>query len=197
MNRAMTCLAIMAASLFGARSAQGVLVFNYSFGSKASGVFTTGGESTNDIGYYDLTSLTVTSFTDNTLGPVPVDIYVGTENFQPGAAYNPMTGAFINHAFGFTFNDLGDTGTNSGHDVGTIDGQTVNILTGGSFAMGSPQLHIVANFTHYRADGPLTITAAAVPEASIAVVWTVGLSSVILCQCRSRHRRQGGTRTSF
>lgn len=195
MNRALTCLAIMAASLFGADSARGGVIYGFSFGSNASGTFTTGGESALDMGYYDLTSLTVTSFRDNTLGPVPVNISVGAGEFQPGAAYNPTTGAFINHAFGFTFNDLGDIGTTTGHNIGTINGQTVNTLTGGSFSLGSSQLFIVANGL-YRADGPLTITS--VPEPSSAVLATVGLSSFIFCRWRHRRRqsRQGAARSS-
>ena len=191
MNRVLACLAIMAPSLFGATSAKGDLIYNFSFGSNASGTFTTGSESTLDVGYFELTSLTVTSFTDNTLGSVAVNIFAEAGDFQPHAAYNPTTGAFINHAFGFTFNDLGDTGTTTGHNVGTINGQTVNTLTGSSFSLGSSQLFIVAN-GFYRADGPLTITA--VPEPSTAVLATVGFCSVILCRRRRRYLRQGGAR---
>jgi hypothetical protein len=75
-------------------------VFDFSFGSGVSGTFTTGAAA-SDPGYELITGLTfdLLSGTYNDGFPFSFTNLVG-QDFQPGAAFNPTTDAFINHATG-------------------------------------------------------------------------------------------------
>jgi hypothetical protein len=91
-----------------AASAHAATIYNFAFMDAAlltaSGSFTTDGPSA-DAGYDLVTSLTVDQVMayDGTLfdGPFVMPL-------PDSAAYNPVTGAFINHANGNTHNNLGD-----------------------------------------------------------------------------------------
>jgi hypothetical protein len=165
--------------------ARGDLDFNYSFGTAAAGTFTTGAASPTDPGYFLVTSLTVTQFTDSMLGAIQVS--VRASQFEKDAAYDPTTGAFINHASNSTFQDVG----NIFEPSGTIDGAGVFEVAGGSFSTGNTTLLIEdLSSNDYEANGKLTITAAtsAVPELSTGVMTALG-AVVMIGYGWSRGRR--------
>ena len=90
-----------------AASAQAATIYNFTFMDGAtlagSGSFTTDGPSA-DAGYDLVTSLTFDQVLAETgtlyTGPFAMEL-------KPGAAYNPVTGEFINHYNGGTFNNIG------------------------------------------------------------------------------------------
>jgi hypothetical protein len=191
MNRIMrrTVLAMVAASMVSATTARGDLTFDYNFGTAASGTFTTGVASPQDPGYFLVTSLTVTSFTDVTRGSIQVAISAGPLNFQPGAAFNPITDEFINHSGGDTIQTIGNIVTPP--SIGTINNTQAFEIIGTSFSAN--KLEIVTNTpfaTEYRALGILRISpeSATVPEPSTAIVAVFGAIAFVTYGW-SRHRR--------
>jgi hypothetical protein len=122
----------------------------------------------------------VNTFVDATLGPVPVSIdATSSGQFAPEAAYDPTTGAFVNHFGGDTFTNLGDIGnTGQGESpAGTINGQAAFVL-GPSFSSGSTALIIQnfgANGNVFTANGTLVVTPQAIPEPSSLVLFGLGI----------------------
>ena len=161
-------------------SAHADSVYSFSFGSNATGTFTTGAASPGDPGFFLVTALQVNTFVDATLGQVPVSIdATSSGQFAPGAAYDPTTGAFLNHFGGGTFTNLGDIGnTGQGESpAGTINGQPAFVL-GPSFSSGSTALSIQSsgpNGTLYTANGTLVVTSQAVPEPSSLLLFGLGI----------------------
>lgn len=153
-------------------------VYNYAFGTNAGGQFTTG-DAAADPGYFLLTRLTVTSFNDYRVGVIsPVNL-TGTRFDQPGSAYNPTTGAFLNHANGETYQNFGGITVE-----GTFaDGSAADIRSY-SFERGSSSLELDSGPTYYLSDGRLTVTVAPEP-ASLAAL--AGVALVALRRRRSRH----------
>ena len=151
-------------------------VYDYAFGTNAAGQFTTGDAAAADPGYFLLTKLTVTSFTDSRNGVVSPVALSGT-TFEPGSAYNPATGAFINHSQGNTYGDFGGA---------FLDGQfgaANRVLVGAySVAQGSSSLEIRAVPNTYYAIGNLAVAIAPEP-ASLAA-----LAGVALVAIRRRRR---------
>jgi hypothetical protein len=167
-------------------------VYSFSFGSNATGTFTAGAASADDPGFFLVTALQVTTFIDGTLGPVPVSIdATSSGQFAPEAAYDPTTGAFVNHFGGGTFPNLGDIGnTGQGESPagGTINGQAAFVL-GPSLSSGSTALTIQSfdpNGTLYTANGTLVVTSQAIPKPSSLVLLGLGIVGSIT---RLNHRR--------
>ena len=133
--RKLLLAAVAATVLTGLSEHAQATVYDYTFGTAAAGTITTGAAA-SDPGFFLLTDLTVTQFTDSQLGAVSVS--VNQASFDPGSAFNPTTGAFINHFAGNTYNDYGGGGS------GTIDGLIVLDITPGSFSLGSASLEIDA-----------------------------------------------------
>jgi hypothetical protein len=99
---------LMLAAMGFAASAQAATIYNFTFMDgttlTGSGTFSTDGPSA-DAGYDLITSLTF----DQVLAQNGI-LYSGPflMDLDPGAAYNPVTGAFLNHYGGGTYPDLGD-----------------------------------------------------------------------------------------
>jgi hypothetical protein len=160
-----TCLA-----LSGLPAKAEVFVFNFSsFGDFGS--FTTGAAAA-DPGYELITGLTFDLLSGTDDGgnhfSLPNAAALG---FQPGAAFNPTTGAFINHFLGFTFNDIGDFDLRD--NVGIV---------GASFAAGSVELSGVSPFGfNFYISGALKITPfeqSPVPEPQTWVMLLLGFGSL-------------------
>jgi hypothetical protein len=157
-------------------------LFNFSFGTNAAGTFETGAASIADPGYYLVTDLTITSFN----GEV-VDVHA--TGFQPGAAFNPATGAFLNHAAGGTFPDIGRTLVN-----GIIGGNSVSFFSGKSFQQSRDRLDISSEGGPLSAFGLLAITRAPAPviePAGLAL-----LATGLLGLAATRGRRSSGSRAA-
>ena len=175
-------------------SAHADIVYSFSFGSNATGTFTTGVASPEDPGFYLVTAFQVNTFIDAKLGSVPVSIAAtSSAQFAPDAAYDPTTGAFVNHFGGGTLTNLGDVGnTGQGESpaAGTINGQAAYVL-GPSFSSGATALDIQssgANGNLYTANGTLVVTPQAIPEPSSLVL--AGIASLAGVCARVRHRRR-------
>jgi hypothetical protein len=164
LGSAVLALGIATVSLWSENASANV-VFDFSFGPNAFGTFTTGAAAA-DPGYDLITGLTfdVLMGVDTNAHPFSFTNQVGS-GFQPGAAFNPTTDAFINHAAGSTFNDIGNFGT-----------PDVTIL-GGSFAQSSVFVFGFLNGVNrtFEIPGPLVITAATVvPEPSTWAMMALG-----------------------
>ena len=172
-------------------SAHADSVYSFSFGSHATGTFISGAASPDDPGFFLVTAFQVNTFTDATLGPVPVAIdATSSGQFAPEAAYDPTTDTFVNHFGGGTFPNLGDIGNTGQGELpaGTINGQAAFVL-GPSFSSGSTALTIQssgANGNLYTANGTLVVTSQAVPEPSSLVLFGLGIVGSITWL---RHRR--------
>src|SRR5215471_12838885 len=81
-------------------------VFDFSFESGAKGTFRTGGAA-SDPGYELITGLTFNVLKDTADGDKDFPNMTG-QDFAPGAAFNPTTGAFINHFAGGAVHNIGD-----------------------------------------------------------------------------------------
>jgi hypothetical protein len=154
---AVSCLA----GAFASASAKAD-VFDFSFGPGVSGTFTTGAAA-SDPGYELITGLTFAflfSFTE-----------VG-KDFEPGAAFNPTTDAFINHSGGGAFDDIGLFFINGNGGEGQIGGS--------SFSQGSDSLSGTLEEKFFKVDAPLVITRGAtpVPEASTWAMMLLGFAGL-------------------
>ena len=189
-------LATVAAIAGFVQSAHADMVYSFSFGSNATGTFTTGAASPGDPGFDLVTALQVNTFVDATLGQVPVSIdATSSGQFAPGAAYDPTTGAFLNHFGGGTFTNVGDIGnTGQGESpAGTINGQPAFVL-GPSFSSGSTVLSIQSsgpNASLYTANGTLVVTLQAVPEPSSLVLFGLGIVGSITWLKKQSDRKRG------
>jgi hypothetical protein len=142
-------------------------VFEFRFGDDAKGTFTTGAAA-NDPGYELITSVTFSVLVDESDG-FQYPKMTG-QDFAPGAAFNPTTGAFINHLNGGDVHNIGDFRL-----VGS--GDYFGLVPGASFEQFSTAIVVYFNGSPLVVAGPLRVTAApaaAVPEASTWAMMLLG-----------------------
>jgi hypothetical protein len=157
-------------------------VFDFSFQgeSAAKGTFRTGGGAT-DPGYELITGLIFNVLEDPADGDRDFPNMTG-EDFAPGAAFNPTTGAFINHLHGGTVDNIGDFKiVCCGGDSGSV--------RGASFNQSSAVLMAGIDGGPFTIVGPLKITrspAAAVPEASTWAMMVIGFAGLGFVGYQSR-----------
>jgi hypothetical protein len=156
-------------------------VFDFSFGPGAFGVFTTGAAAPNDPGYDLITGLTfdLLSGADFFGNKFSLTDLVGSD-FQTGAAFNPTTGAFINHSFSHTIGDF--TASGSGYTV------TIFAL---SFSQKATYLSgLLKTDEPFVVDTPLAVRkptlglAPSVPEPSTWAMMLLGFAGLALAGSR-------------
>jgi hypothetical protein len=105
-------------------------VFDFRFGPGVLGTFTTGAAA-SDPGYELITGLTFDLLSGKTINEVSFSFTdeVGSA-FAPGAAFNPTTDAFINHANGSTLDDIGSFDTPAAVIIGSSFSQLSGSLKG-------------------------------------------------------------------
>lgn len=107
-----TAVIALSSTWFSNATIQASMTFDYQFVNQtdgsinASGQFTTGAAAT-DQGYFLLTSLSISSFYDQYTAGAITPVNLTQSSFLPGSAYNPVSGAFINHNNNNTYNDYG------------------------------------------------------------------------------------------
>jgi hypothetical protein len=138
-------------------------VFDFSFSPDPFGTFTTGAVAA-DPGYELITGLTFDLLSGTDDGGNPFSFTnAAASGVEPGAAFNPTTGAFINHAEGGTF-----------HDIGGFELPGSVIIDPSSFAAGS---HAVTGLStddeHFSVSGALKITPVGPPPVPEPQTWAM------------------------
>jgi len=183
-----------AALLIASPPAKAAEVFLFSFvsgpGAFAVGAFTTGAASPTDPGYDLVTSLLFEILSGTTESPEgSTSIFLtnlAASDFSPGAAFDPTTDAFLNHAEGKTFDDIG--GFNLSDSV-SIDAS--------SFMQGSQELEGDVTGNGFSINGPLMITPvggnvgtppAATPLPATLPLFATGLGALGLLGWRRKRK---------
>jgi hypothetical protein len=171
---------IFATAVFGlggvfAKTSAKADVFDFNFGTNASGTFTTGAAATD--GYELITGLTFNIFSACVIpgpcGPVDRDVLhdvvANPDSFDPGAAFNPTTGEF---------NDFGTFNGSPPDDSGLV------VIFGG-FSRGSDRLTgeiVYSNVDDIEIDGALSITpqvGAPIPETWTWAMTLLGFAGLV------------------
>jgi hypothetical protein len=162
-------------------------VFEFNFGPDVSGTFTTGAASSVDPGYELITGLTFTTFNPPNLKVIPPPGNWVASHFQPDAAFNPSTDAFINHAGGKTVDDIGGFGITS-----VKNGLIKGIINGSSFEETSGSIDgriaVRAYVEAFSVEAPLEISKSLtpIPEPSTWAMMLLGLAGLGLTAFRTK-----------